>query len=323
MKQLFYRSAKTMMRTAAFAFTSLYAVVAAAQAAATPQAAKAAKQASDAIDNPAASANTIVGYVKLAVPYLLTAVGALVIFIIGRMVAGWVSKLVTKGLTARKFDRALTKFLANVARTLVMLGVIMGILGMFGIETTSFAALIGAAGLAVGLAFQGTLSNFAAGVLLLTFRPFTLGDLIKAGGELGVVEEIGLFTVTLLTLDNQKIIVPNSGITGGNITNITAMEDRRVDVNVGTDYSADLDETRKVLEGVVAKVKGGSSDRAPQVFLAELGDSSIAWQLRVWCKTDDYWDVWQQLIRDCKVALDAAGIGIPYPQMDVHMNKLD
>jgi small conductance mechanosensitive channel len=267
------------------------------------------------------AADTMVEYAKLAVPYLLTAIGALVIFIIGRMVASWVGRLVHKALTARDFDKGLTRFLSKLARNLMMLGVVLGILGMFGIETTSFAAVIGAAGLAIGLAFQGTLSNFSAGVLILTFKPFEVGDLVEAAGETGKVEEVGLFTVTLLTLDNKKIIVPNSGVTGNNITNITAMDTRRVDVNVGTEYSADLDQTRDVLEKVVAEVKGSLEEPAPQVFLAELGDSCIAWQLRVWCKTENYWDVWQRLTRDAKVALDDAEIGIPFPQMDVHMDK--
>ncbi len=315
MKQLSNRLKKTAAGAATLCAALSYSVAALAQEAAAKDAAASGLSATK------GAADSMIEYAKIAVPYLLTAAGALVVFVIGRIVANWVGRTVKRSLEKRDFDRALTKFLSGLARTLVLVSVVIGILGMFGIETTSFAAIIGAAGLAIGLAFQGSLSNFAAGVLLLTFRPFDLGDLIKGGGEIGIVEEIGLFTVTLLTLDNQKVIIPNTGVTSANITNMTAMETRRVDVNLGTDYGADLDETRAVLDKVVAKVKGGLKDPEPQVFLAELGDSAIGWQLRVWCKTEDYWDVWQLLTRDAKVALDEAGIGIPFPQMDVHLDK--
>lgn len=210
-----------------------------------------------------------------------------------------------------------------MTRALLLLAAILGILGMFGVETTSFAAVIGAAGLAIGLAFQGTLGSFSSGVLLLTFRPFNVGDYVEVGGTAGTVEEIELFTTVLITVDNKKVIVPNSAVTGNTITNYTALDKRRVDVSVGTEYGADLDETRKVLEGVVAGIEQKLEEPDSMVYLAELGASSIDWQLRVWVKTADYWAVRQIIVRDTKKALDAAGIGIPFPQMDVHLDKLE
>ncbi|MCB9523907.1 MAG: mechanosensitive ion channel [Myxococcales bacterium] len=237
--------------------------------------------------------------------------------------AGWLQTRITKGLQAKNFDATLSIFFGKLVRWGVIVATVLSCLGVFGVQTTSFAAVIGAAGLAIGLAFQGTLSNFSAGVMLLVFRPFKVGDLINAAGSLGVVAEIGLFTVALDTLDNRRIIIPNSSVTAGTIENISANEYRRVDVDVGTDYGADLKQTRDVLEQVCANVAGRDAEKGHQVFLSALGASSIDWQLRVWCKADVYWDVWQALTHDAKVALDAAGIGIPFPQMDVHLDKLD
>ena len=192
---------------------------------------------------------------------------------------------------------------------------------MFGIQTASFAAVLAAAGFAIGLAFQGTLGNFSAGVMLLVFRPFKVGDFVEVNGETGTCEHIDLFTCEFRTLDNKKLIVPNGAVFGSTITNYTGYEIRRADVNVGAEYSADLDKTRKVLEKAAANIPGMIKDPAPQVFLASLGDSSVDWQLRIWCKTADYWDVYQATVRAAKVALDEAGIGIPFPQRDVHLDE--
>jgi small conductance mechanosensitive channel len=197
---------------------------------------------------------------------------------------------------------------------------LLAALGMFGIRTTSFAAVIGAASLAIGLAFQGTLSNIASGVMLLIFRPFTVDDVINAAGITGKVIEIGLFTTAFDTLDNRRIFVPNALIFGGTIENVTFHEKRRVDVSVGTDYGADLDEVRAVLDAAVATVQGILDDPEPQVYLVELGGSSIDWSVRVWCVTDDYWEVRERTTRAVKIALDTASIGIPFPQMDVHLD---
>ena len=162
----------------------------------------------------------------------------------------------------------------------------------------------------VGLAFQGTLANFAAGVMLLVFRPFKVGDFVEVNTETGTCEHIDLFTCEFRTLDNKKLIIPNSAVFGSTITNYTGYETRRVDIDVGAEYSADVDATRKALEGATANIPGMLEEPAPQVFLKALGGSSVDWQVRVWCKTADYWNVWQATTQACKASLDAAGIGI-------------
>lgn len=260
-------------------------------------------------------------WIAVATPYVLNVIGALVLFVAARIIAGWIGRTVRRVLEARNFDSTLTRFFSAVARTMVLLAAILGILGMFGVETTTFAAVIGAAGLAIGLAFQGTLGSFASGVLLLTFRPFKVGDYVELAGTSGVVDEIGLFTTTLLTPDNKLVIIPNSGVTGNTITNYSAMPQRRVDVAVGTDYGADLDRTRQVLEAVVAKIPHRIEAPASQVVMTGLGASSIDWAIRVWTNTPNYWSVHEAIVRDTKKALDEAGIGIPFPQMDVHLAK--
>ncbi|MEM7316680.1 MAG: mechanosensitive ion channel family protein, partial [Planctomycetota bacterium] len=184
---------------------------------------------------------------------------------------------------------------------------------------TSFAAILAAAGFAVGMALQGTLSNFAAGVMLLVFRPFKVGDYISVAGSEGVVEEIDLFTTRMNSLDNRHLIVPNSSIFGETIENFTKNDLRRVDVNVGAEYKADLRHTRQVLSDAIAVIPGGVSDPAPEVYLVELADSSVNWQCRVWCRPENYWEVRQRVTTVAKDALDNAGIGIPFPQMDLHV----
>ena len=193
-------------------------------------------------------------------------------------------------------------------------------MGVFGIETTSFAAVIGAAGLAIGLAFQGTLSNFAAGMMLLIFRPFKVGDVVTVDGHTGKVAELELFTTELTTPDNRRLIVPNNKIFGSTIENITHHPIRRVDVPVGVDYTAGIDQVREILEQVPPRIPGVLEDPSYQIFLKELGASSVDWVVRVWCKTEDFWDVHQATIRSTKMALDAEGIGIPFPQLDVHLD---
>lgn len=257
--------------------------------------------------------------VELALGWGLKVAGVLVTLFFAWMVAGWAQRATLRTLEKAQLDITLGRFFANLSRYAVLVAAILGCLGVFGIETTSFAALIGAAGLAVGLAFQGTLSNFASGIMLLIFRPFKVGDLVIAGGITGVVQEIELFTTELTALDNRRIIVPNSGIFGSTIENLTHHENRRVDVAIGTAYEADIDATRKVLETAMAAVKGGLGDPEPQVLLAGLGASSVDWKLRVWCRTEDYWNVYEGIIRDAKYALDGAGIGIPFPQREVHL----
>jgi small conductance mechanosensitive channel len=193
-------------------------------------------------------------------------------------------------------------------------------LGTFGVKTTSFAAVLGAAGLAVGLALQGTLSNFAAGVMLLIFRPFKVGDTVDIGGKRGKVDEIDIFFTILDTPDNRRFILPNGQVFGAAIENVTFHAIRRADVLVGTDYAADLDETRAVLEAAAALVPGQSPDKPSQVVLVGMGASSIDWEVRVWAPKDTFLDVLQASRRAVKQALDSAGIGIPFPQVDVNFS---
>lgn len=248
-------------------------------------------------------------------------VGVLVALILALMVAGWVERLVRAGLEKRSFDATLTRFFAKLTRYVILIGAVLGCLGVFGIQTASFAAVLAAAGFAIGLAFQGTLGNFAAGVMLLVFRPFKVGDFVEVNAEKGICEHIDLFTCEFRTLDNRRLIVPNGTVFGNTITNYTGYDTRRVDIDVGAEYTADVDATRAALEKAVTKVEGRLADPPPQVFLKGLGDSSVDWQVRVWCKTADYWDVWQSTVRATKLTLDEVGIGIPFPQQDVHLDE--
>lgn len=250
---------------------------------------------------------------------------ALAILLIGLIVASWVASITDKAMTRAKVDTTLSKFFAKMAKYGVMLLVFLSVLSTLGVETTSFAAVIAAMGFAVGLALQGTLSNFSSGVMLLFFRPFRVGQFVKVAGEAGVVDAIGLFTTTLDTVDNRRVILPNSNVFGNTIENVSHHEDRRVEVAVGTDYGADLDKTREVLlkaiDSLGEKINKADAARQPQVFLAGLGDSAIDWRVRAWVKAPDYWDVMDGLTRAVKIELDNAGIGIPFPQQDVHLFK--
>lgn len=258
---------------------------------------------------------------KEVAPWGAKILGALVAMFIAWIVAGAVGRSVRRAGDKKELDATLTRFFASMTRNLILVAAIVAILGVFGIETSSFAAIIGAAGLAVGLAFQGTLSSFAAGVLLLVFRPFKVGDVITAGGETGKVQEIDLFTTTLATTDNQKIIVPNSKIGGDTIRNAVAYDTRRVDIDVGCDYNASIDECRAALAEALDLIDGKIDEPAPQIFLKALGGSSVDWQVRVWCKTADYWVVHEQTVRAIHVKLAEKGIGIPYPTMDVNLDE--
>jgi small conductance mechanosensitive channel len=247
-------------------------------------------------------------------------VGVLVLLLVAWIMAGWFSRLCVRGMAKARIDETLTRFVGSLIRWVIILLALLACVGAFGIPTTSFAAVIGAAGLAIGLAFQGTLSNFAAGVMLLVFRPFNVGDVINAGGQTGTVFSIQLFTVVVDTFDNRRIIIPNGAVFGSTIENITYHPVRRADVDVGCDYSADIDRTREVLTAAAKSVEGGLDDPEPTVFLLGLGASSVDWSVRVWARREDFGAVKQATIRAVKQALDAAGIGIPYPQMDVHLD---
>ncbi|HJN07288.1 MAG: mechanosensitive ion channel [Pirellulaceae bacterium] len=245
----------------------------------------------------------------------------LLLLLFAWFVAGWVKRFVERSLTRVEFDATLTKFFASTSRWLVLLLAVLGCLGIFGVETTSFAAVIGAAGLALGLAFQGTLSNFAAGIMLLVFRPFKVDDVVTIAGQTGKIHSIELFTSALDTFDNRRFVIPNSAIFGTVIENITHHPIRRAEVSVGVDYAADIDRTRSVLTSAACQVPGRLEDPAPAIVLVELGASSVNWSVRVWAQTSEFGDVKQATIRSVKMALDEAEIGIPFPQMDVHLDQ--
>ncbi len=222
------------------------------------------------------------------------------------------------GVVSRKVDLTLGKFLTKAIRNVMMVIVGIAVLEYFHISITGFAAILAAVGFAVGMALQGTLGNFASGIMLLIFRPFKVDDYIVVADTQGKVEEIDLFTTRINTPDNRHIIIPNSEIFGSKLENYSRNQLRRVDVNVGASYNSDLDHTRAALERAIAQTDC-VQDPASQVYLKELGASSVDWQLRAWCKPADYWAVREQLTINAKKELDKAGIGIPYPQLDVHV----
>lgn len=261
----------------------------------------------------------------LVATYAVRVLGVLILLWIAFRVAKWAGARLRHNLEDRDFDAALSRFFGSFVRWAINLGAVLSCLSIFGVETTSFAAVIGAAGLAVGLAFQGTLGNFAAGIMVLVFRPFDIGDFIKAGGQAGIVQEIGLFTIAMDTLDNRRVILPNSEVAGKTIENVTFHDIRRCDVDVGVAYDTDLNEARKALEKAIERVslKLDVEERAHAAYLAGLGGSSIDWQLRVWCKTTDYWACREEIIQAAKESLDEAGISIPFPNLEVHfLNEL-
>ncbi len=258
--------------------------------------------------------------VLAAIPVVLNIGVGLLILLVALFISGRARRIVEGGARKSRVDETLSKFFGQMAKWAVLiLGLVIAI-GKIGIPTASFVAVIGGASLAIGLAFQGSLGNLAAGVMLLIFRPFKVGDVVQVGGVTAKVNEIDLFTTLLDTFDNRRIIMPNGNIFGNEIENITHHTTRRVDVKVGTEYPAEIDRVREVLERVATTVEGGLGDPAPQVYLLELGDSSINWVIRVWSTTADYWAVRERITRNVKYALDEAGIGIPFPQMDVHIN---
>jgi small conductance mechanosensitive channel len=250
----------------------------------------------------------------------LRAIFVLILITVAWTVSSWLATAVRLALGRVKFDETLTIFFSRLVRWMILLLVALTCLSYFGIQTTGFAALIGAAGLAIGLAFQGTLSNFAAGAMLLIFRPYKVGDEVNVAGYAGTVREIELFTTALDTPDNRRIIVPNSSIFGAVIENITHHPVRRFTVPVGTAYSADIDATRAALELAVRNVALIAATPAAGVVLVDLGASSVNWAINAWAKRESFGDAKQLLLRSVKLELDRAKIGIPFPQLDIHLD---
>ncbi len=251
----------------------------------------------------------------------LKLIAAIAILIIGRIVAKSIRKLIIRVMDKRKIDKTISSFVSSLVFSALYIFVILAALSQVGIQTTSFMAVIGAAGLAIGLALQGSLSNFASGFLIILFRPFKLGDYVEAGGVSGSIAKISIFTTEINTLDNKKIIVPNAQIMNGTITNYTAEKTRRVDLTFGVGYEAEISKIKDILNSIINEHKLILKDPEPFVRLGNLGDSSIDFTVRVWTKTEDYWSVYHDLLESAKDEFDKAEINIPYPQMDVHVIK--
>jgi small conductance mechanosensitive channel len=249
-------------------------------------------------------------------------IAALAVFIIGRWVARKLAGLVEKGMTKAEADATLVGFVRNMTYIALLTFVIIAAVAQLGVQTTSFIAVIGAAGFAIGLALQGSLANFAAGVLVMIFRPFKAGDFVEAGGVSGIVEAIQIFTTTLRTGDNKTIIIPNGQITSGEIVNYSTKDTRRVDMVFGVGYDDDLDKVKRVINEVIAADDRILADPAVTIGVAELADSSVNFAVRPWVKSADYWGVFFDTHEAIKKRFDQEGISIPYPQQDVHLHKV-
>ena len=249
----------------------------------------------------------------------LRAAGALVVFVVGRLVAGGVRRSVRRGLTRSETDPTLVPFLSGLAYYGLLTAVVIAVLALLGVQTTSLVAVLGAATLAVGFALQGTLSNFAAGVMLLVFRPFGKRDFIDAAGVSGTVDDIGIFSTTLNTPDNVRVVVPNAGISGSVIKNFSANELRRNDIVIGVAYDDDLNTAVDVIHRVLDEDGRVLDEPASVVAVGGLGESSVDLLVRPWCKGADYWALRADVLTRCKVALETAGCSIPFPQRDVRL----
>ena len=261
--------------------------------------------------------------VDVGLEFGLQLVTALAIFVIGRWVAKALSRGLRRVMQARKIDAILETFVGNIVYWLLMAFVIIAAITQLGVQTTSFIAVVGAAGLAIGLAMQGALSNFAAGVLIVLFRHYKVGDYIEAGGVGGSVEAVQILTTTLKTPDNKIIIIPNSQIMDGIITNYSANDTRRVDMTFGVGYDDDLDKVRAAIKDVVESDARVHKEPAPLIAVNELADSSVNFYVRPWVNTSDYWGVYWDLTEAIKKRFDKEGISIPYPQRDLHIIKDD
>lgn len=252
-------------------------------------------------------------WIELALEYGLKILGAVVIWIVGSWVIKKIIKATRAIMSKRNYEESLQKFLLDLISWILKIVLVIVVLGTVGVETTSFAAILAAGGLAIGMALQGSLGNFAGGVLIMIFKPFKIGDFIQAQGESGTVKEIEIFTTKLTTPDNKEIIIPNGSLSNGNITNYSTEDTRRVDFTFGVGYDSDIKKTKAVILSVIESNPSILKDPEPAINVSELGDSSINFFTRVWVNKEDYWAVNFDVIERTKEALDAAGIDIPYP----------
>ncbi len=258
---------------------------------------------------------------QMTLPLATNLIIALAIYVIGRWLVKRLIKLTAVIMSRRKLDEALVEFITSIASVLLSFVVALIALEQLGIDTTSLMALLGAAGLAIGLALKDSLSNFAAGVMLILFKPFRLGDFVEAGGVAGVVEKISVFSTQFRTGDNREIIVPNSGIYGGVITNYSAKATRRIDLTIGIGYDDDIKKAREVLQHILQQDNRILAEPEPVIAVAELADSSVNFAVRPWVHSADYWAVQWDLLETIKLTFDEEGISIPYPQQDIHLRK--
>jgi small conductance mechanosensitive channel len=253
--------------------------------------------------------------------YGFKVIGAIIIFLVGRLVAKILSGWIEKALLKARVDKTLSKFIKNLSNIVLLLFVVIAALAPLGVETAQFAVVLGAAGLAIGLALQGSLSNFASGFLMIIFRPFKVGDFIEAAGVKGTVKEIQIFNTIVNTPDNIRVIIPNAQITGGNVLNYTVNGTRRVDLVIGISYEDDLKKAKTIIEGVLASDERILQDPKTNVAVFELADSSVNFVVRPWVKATDYWDIYFEMTAKIKLALDENDITIPFPQRDVHIKN--
>ena len=265
------------------------------------------------------SSNWFANNEGLFIQYAVNLIAAILIVIAGNIAARVISRGLMHLMEKRKVDETVTIFSGNLLKYLILTFFLIAALGRIGVQTASFVAVVGAAGLAVGLALQGSLSNFAAGVLLILFRPYKKGEFVEIAGVSGSVEAIQIFTSVLYSPDNKMIVVPNANVLNNNIINYTRTGQRRVDLQIGVSYSADLNQTRNVIEQVLQADKRVLKDPAITIGVAALADSSVNYVVRPWVRTEDYWGAYFELTEAIKVALDQAGIEIPFPQQDVHL----
>ncbi|NOZ12380.1 MAG: mechanosensitive ion channel [Acidobacteria bacterium] len=258
-------------------------------------------------------------FIEMAMKYTPKLLLAILTLIIGLWIIRILTRLLEKGLTKSKVDESLHHFLNSGADILLKILLLISVASMVGIQTTSFIALIGAAGFAVGMALQGSLANFAGGILILLFKPFKVGDFIEAQGQSGIVRQIQIFNTVLNTLDNKRVVIPNGNLSNGNIINHFAEPFRRVDWTFGIGYNDDLKKAKEILSGIIANDAHTLKDPKPLVAVAELADSSINFTVRAWCKTEDYWEFFFDIQEKVKLTFDREGISIPYPQTDVHL----
>ena len=256
---------------------------------------------------------------ELLTIYGLKVIAAVVVFVVGRWIAKGLTKFAENVMNKKQVDPTIVSFVANMTYIALLVFVVLAALGQLGIQTTSFIAVIGAAGLAIGLALQGSLANFAAGFLMLIFRPFKVGDYIEGAGTAGTVEAIQIFTTQLRTPDNKTVIIPNGALTADNIINYSTKGTRRIDLVFGIGYGDDIDHAKTVIMEVLDKEERILEDPATTIGVIELADSSVNFAVRPWVRADDYWSVYFNLTENIKKSFDSRGISIPFPQRDVHM----